>query len=114
MTPMTRDQAEALDRYEVLCDLIAEHGASEVQRILDMFDADQALVEEAMERWHDEHVTNGAGRVAGTVVPDGAGFVATAECGPRAGESRRFHSRKLARHWVLYPDDDAAPQERER
>jgi hypothetical protein len=110
MSITTREQARAEDRYEALCELIVEHGASEVQRILGMFDADQALIEEVMDRWHDEHVTNGAGRVEGTVVPDGAEFVATAECGPHAGESRRFHSRKLARHWVLYPDDAALPE----
>lgn len=105
MTTMTRPEAQAQDRYDALCDLIAEHGATEVHRTLDMFDADPDLVHEAMERWHDEHVTNGADRVEGTVLADGDEFVATAECGPQHGTTRRFASHALARHWLLNQED---------
>lgn len=110
MTTMTRPEAQAQDRYDALCDLIAEYGASEAQRVLALFDPDPALVDEAMKRWRSEHVTNVAGRVEGTILRDGPEYVATAECGPQRGVTRRFSALigdrgwDAARHWLLHQE----------
>lgn len=99
----------AEERYDALCELASEHGAQEALRILDLFDPDPDLVSEAADRWHLEHVTNSAGRVEGMVVADDAEFVATAQCGPQDGQTRRFDSYAHAWHWLLNQDARDVP-----
>lgn len=93
------------ERYEVMCQLVGEHGRIDALAMLRAFDADPDLVEEAVTRWDRHHVRNVAGRLEGTIeeLPDGR-WKAHAECGPRGGESKTLPGEELARRWVLHPD----------
>lgn len=89
-------------RYERFRSFVAEHGSADVLDLLHAFDADIDLVDDAAQRWSREHITNGVGRVEGTVTHDGPGgaWLASAECGPHHGQTRTFPTEREAAYWV--------------
>lgn len=85
------------DAYESLLSLAQLD--TDVVDLVRAIAAGVADADELMERWHREHVTNGAGRIEGRVYEETPGvWVADPQTG--FADPRKFDSEKAARVWI--------------